>query len=82
MEESGNYVLRIFDEEEEAQAMQSIKNSSRMLQESIATGTAILSKYSQQRERLKVSYPNIHNKENASNGALQLCREAHREDPR
>lgn len=46
------HVLRIFDEE--AQAMQSVRNSSRMLQESFATGTAILSKYSEQRERLKV----------------------------
>lgn len=47
------HVLRIFDEE--AQAMQSARNSSRMLEESFATGVAILSKYSEQRERLKVS---------------------------
>ncbi|XVF42601.1 hypothetical protein PTKIN_Ptkin01aG0377100 [Pterospermum kingtungense] len=40
------HVLRIFDEE--AQAMQSVRNSSRMLQESFATGTAILSKYAEQ----------------------------------
>ncbi|KAF2324490.1 hypothetical protein GH714_014788 [Hevea brasiliensis] len=45
------HVLRIFDEE--AQAMQSVQNSKRMLQESLSTGTAILSKYSEQRERLK-----------------------------
>lgn len=44
--------MRIFDEE--AQAMQSVRNSSRMLQESFATGTAILAKYAEQRERLKV----------------------------
>lgn len=34
--------------------MQSVRNSSRMLQESFATGTAILAKYAEQRERLKV----------------------------
>lgn len=47
-----SHVLRIFDEE--AQAMQSVQNSKRMLQESLSTGAAILSKYSEQRERLKV----------------------------
>jgi len=46
------HVLRIFDEE--AQAMQSVHNSKRMLADSISTGAAILSKYSEQRERLKV----------------------------
>lgn len=46
------HVLRIFDDE--AQAMQSARNSSRMLEESLQTGIAILSKYSEQRERLKV----------------------------
>ncbi|KAJ4850438.1 Membrin-11 [Turnera subulata] len=45
------HVLRIFDEE--AQAMQSVHNSKRMLEESLSTGAAILSKYSEQRERLK-----------------------------
>ena len=44
--------MRIFDEE--AQAMQSARNSSRMLEEATATGTAILAKYSEQRDRLKV----------------------------
>lgn len=34
--------------------MQSVRNSSRMLQESFETGTAILSKYAEQRDRLKV----------------------------
>lgn len=34
--------------------MQSVRNSSRMLQESFATGTAILAKYAEQREHLKV----------------------------
>ncbi|KAM7251187.1 hypothetical protein ACFE04_023070 [Oxalis oulophora] len=44
------HVLRIFDEE--SQAM-SVRNSSRMLEESFATGTTILSKYAEQRDRLK-----------------------------
>ena len=47
-----SHVLRIFDEE--AQAMQSARNSSRMLEESYATGVAILTQYAGQRERLKV----------------------------
>ncbi|XP_038689318.1 membrin-11-like isoform X2 [Tripterygium wilfordii] len=46
------HVLKIFDEE--AQAMQSVRNSSRMLEESLWTGSAILSKYAEQRERLKM----------------------------
>lgn len=48
-----SHVMRIFDEE--AQAMQSVKNSSKMLQESFATGTAILAKYAEQRQHLKVT---------------------------
>ena len=51
-----SHVLRIFDEE--AQAMQSARNSSRMLEESYATGVAILAQYAGQRERLKVSTMN------------------------
>lgn len=34
--------------------MQSVRNSSRLLEEASATGEAILFKYSEQRERLKV----------------------------
>lgn len=34
--------------------MQSARNSSRMLEEANATGVAILSKYAEQRDRLKV----------------------------
>ncbi|XP_024971809.1 membrin-11-like isoform X3 [Cynara cardunculus var. scolymus] len=49
-----SHVLRIFDEE--AQAMQSARNSSRMLEEASATGAAILAKYSEQRDRLKHLY--------------------------
>ncbi|XP_043706817.1 membrin-11-like [Telopea speciosissima] len=45
------YVLRIFDDE--AQAMQSARNSSKMLEEAYSTGVAILSKYAEQGDRLK-----------------------------
>uniref|UniRef100_A0A2P2LM10 Membrin n=1 Tax=Rhizophora mucronata TaxID=61149 RepID=A0A2P2LM10_RHIMU len=45
------HVLRVFDEE--AQAMTSVHNSKRMLEESLSIGSAILLKYSEQRERLK-----------------------------
>ncbi|KAH9322346.1 hypothetical protein KI387_016985, partial [Taxus chinensis] len=44
-------VLQIFDEE--AQAMQSARNSSSMLDEAYSTGVAVLSKYAEQRDRLK-----------------------------
>ncbi|KAL3625130.1 hypothetical protein CASFOL_030584 [Castilleja foliolosa] len=46
-----SHVLRIFDEE--AQAMESVRRSSRVLEDSLATGVAILSKYSEQRDHLK-----------------------------
>ncbi|KAL1541477.1 membrin-11-like [Salvia divinorum] len=45
------HVLRIFDEE--AQAVESVRRSSRLLEESFATGVAILSKCSEQRDHLK-----------------------------
>ncbi|CAN6448631.1 unnamed protein product [Victoria cruziana] len=47
------HVMRIFDEE--AQAMQSVRNSSHTIEEAYATGVAILSKYAEQRDRLKVT---------------------------
>ena len=47
-----SHVLRIFDDE--AQAMQSARTSSRMLDEAYETGVAILHKYADQRDRLKV----------------------------
>ncbi|KAF9616942.1 hypothetical protein IFM89_033012 [Coptis chinensis] len=47
-----SHVLRIFDDE--AQAMQSARNSSKMLEEALDTGVAILSKYAGQREVLKL----------------------------
>ncbi|KAG6386188.1 hypothetical protein SASPL_155079 [Salvia splendens] len=45
------HVLRIFDEE--SQAAESVRRSSRLLEDSFATGVAILSKYSEQRDHLK-----------------------------
>ena len=48
-----SHVLQIFDDE--AQAMQSARSSSRMLDEAFETGVAILHKYSDQRDRLKVN---------------------------
>ena len=47
------HVLRVFDEE--AQAMESAQNSSKMLEEAYATGVAVLSKYAEQRDRIKVT---------------------------
>lgn len=47
-----SHVLRIFDDE--AQAMQSARSSSRMLEEAYETGVTILHKYADQRDRLKV----------------------------
>ncbi|KAL2651164.1 hypothetical protein R1flu_019292 [Riccia fluitans] len=44
-------ILQVLDEE--AQTMQSVQRSSTMLDEAFATGAAVLSKYSEQRERLK-----------------------------
>ncbi|OMO67885.1 putative membrin [Corchorus capsularis] len=76
-----SHVLRIFDEE--AQAMQSVRNSSRMLQESFATGTAILSKYSEQRERLKRAQRkalDVLNTVGLSNSVLRLIERRNRVD--
>ncbi|KAM1064092.1 hypothetical protein ACFX2A_028775 [Malus domestica] len=47
----GAHVMRIFDKE--AQAGDSVRNSARMLEETNATGEAILRKYAEQREFLK-----------------------------
>ncbi|KAI4319677.1 hypothetical protein MLD38_033250 [Melastoma candidum] len=75
------HVLRIFDDE--AQAMQSARNSSRMLEESFATGVAILSKYSEQRERLKKAQRkalDVLNNVGLSNSVLKLIERRHRVD--
>ncbi|KAK0600371.1 hypothetical protein LWI29_014334 [Acer saccharum] len=77
------HVLRIFDEE--AQAMQSVRNSSRMLQESFATGTAILSKYAEQRDRLKNAQRkalDVLNTVGLSNTVLRLIERRNRVDQR
>ncbi|KAK4478828.1 hypothetical protein RD792_014329 [Penstemon davidsonii] len=46
-----SHVLRIFDDQ--VQAADSVRRSSRVLEETFATGVAILSKYSEQRDHLK-----------------------------
>ncbi|KAK2638275.1 hypothetical protein Ddye_026070 [Dipteronia dyeriana] len=77
------HVLRIFDEE--AQAMQSVRNSSRMLQESFATGTAILTKYAEQRDRLKHAQRkalDVLNTVGLSNTVLRLIERRNRVDQR
>ncbi|GFY93488.1 membrin 12 [Actinidia rufa] len=76
-----SHVLRIFDEE--AQAMQSARNSSRMLDESYATGVAILAQYAGQRERLKSAQRkalDILNTVGVSNFVLRLIERRHRVD--
>ncbi|KAI3413082.1 Membrin [Psidium guajava] len=75
------HVLRIFDDE--VQAMQSARNSSRMLEESYATGVAILSKYSEQRERLKKAQRralDVLNTVGLSNSVLKLVERRHHVD--
>ncbi|WCJ43579.1 membrin 11 [Euphorbia peplus] len=76
-----SHVLRIFDEE--AQAMQSVQNSKRMLEESLSTGSAILSKYSEQRERLKRAQRkalDVLNTVGLSNSVLRLIERRNRVD--
>ncbi|GAY39987.1 hypothetical protein CUMW_048590 [Citrus unshiu] len=76
-----SHILRIFDEE--AQAMQSVRNSSRMLQESFATGTAILAKYAEQREHLKKAQRkalDVLNTVGLSNSVLRLIERRNRVD--
>ncbi|XP_068638338.1 membrin-11-like isoform X1 [Aristolochia californica] len=75
------YVLRIFDEE--AQAMQSAHNSSRMLDEAYATGVAILGKYAEQRDYLKRAQRkalDVLNTVGLSNSVLKLIERRHRVD--
>ncbi|KAJ6883175.1 membrin-11-like [Populus alba x Populus x berolinensis] len=75
------HVLRIFDEE--AQAMQSVHNSKRMLADSISTGAAILIKYSEQRERLKRAQRkalDVLNTVGLSNAVLRLIERRNRFD--
>lgn len=76
-----SHILRIFDEE--AQAMTSARNSSRMLEEATATGVAILSKYSEQRDRLKRAQRkalDVLNTLGLSNSVLRLIERRNRVD--
>ncbi|XP_010553796.1 PREDICTED: membrin-11-like [Tarenaya hassleriana] len=77
----GAHILQIFDEE--AQAMGSVRNSKRMLEESYSTGVAILSKYSEQRERLKRAQRkalDVLNTVGLSNSVLRLIERRNRVD--
>ncbi|XP_031478552.1 membrin-11-like [Nymphaea colorata] len=77
------HVMRVFDEE--AQAMQSVRNSSNMIEEAYATGVAILSKYAEQRDRLKRAQRkalDILNTVGLSNTVLKLIEKRHRTDKR
>ncbi|KAL3332674.1 hypothetical protein AABB24_032969 [Solanum stoloniferum] len=76
-----SHVLRIFDDE--AQAMQSARNSSRMMEETLATGVAILSKYSEQRDRLKSAQRkalDVLNTLGLSNSVMRLIEKRNRVD--
>ncbi|PON78019.1 GOSR2/Membrin/Bos [Parasponia andersonii] len=75
------HVLTIFGEE--VHARQSIRNSSRLLEEATATGEAILFKYSEQRERLKRAQRkalDVLNRVGLSNTMLKLIEKRHRVD--
>ncbi|KAF5457029.1 hypothetical protein F2P56_021167 [Juglans regia] len=76
-----SHVLRIFDEE--AQAMQSCLNSTRMLEEASSTGEAILSAMSGSRERLKKAHRkalDVLNTVGLSNSVLRLIGRRHHVD--
>ncbi|PON33625.1 GOSR2/Membrin/Bos [Parasponia andersonii] len=75
------HVLTIFGEE--VHARQSVRNSSRLLEEATATGEAILFKYSEQRERLKRAQRkalDVLNTVGLSNTVLKLIERRHRVD--
>ncbi|KAL9843256.1 putative GOSR2/Membrin/Bos1 [Arabidopsis thaliana] len=77
----GAHILQIFDEE--AQAMSSVKNSKRMLEESFSSGVAILSKYAEQRDRLKSAQRkalDVLNTVGLSNSVLRLIERRNRVD--
>ncbi|GLJ29367.1 hypothetical protein SUGI_0579130 [Cryptomeria japonica] len=74
-------VLQNFDVE--AQAMQSAQNSSSMLDEAYSTGIAVLSKYAEQRDRLKQAQRkalDIINTVGLSNSMLKIIERRHRMD--
>lgn len=77
----GEHILRIFDDE--AQALQSARNSHMMLEEAYATGVAVLSKYAEQRDRLKRAQRkalDILNTVGLSNSVLKLIERRHHVD--
>ncbi|KAK1263716.1 Membrin-11 [Acorus gramineus] len=81
MNGDSSHVLRIFDEE--AQAMQSAQNSHMMVDEAYNTGVAILSKYAEQRDRLKRAQRkalDVLNNVGLSNSVLKLIERRHRVD--
>ncbi|KAJ6801272.1 membrin-11-like [Iris pallida] len=76
-----SHILRIFDDE--AKAMQSARNSHMVLEEAYSTGVAILSKYAEQRDRLKNAQRkalDILNTVGLSNHVLKLVERRHRVD--
>ncbi|KAI3443388.1 hypothetical protein Pfo_000053 [Paulownia fortunei] len=76
-----SHVLRIFDDE--AQARESVRRSSRLLEDAFATGVAILSTYSGQRDRLKSAQRkalDVLNTLGLSNSLLRLIERRNRVD--
>ncbi|XP_073298116.1 membrin-11-like [Primulina huaijiensis] len=76
-----SHILRIFDEE--AQASESVRRSSQLLEDTFATGVAILSKYSEQREHLKRAQRkalDVLNTLGLSNSLLRLIERRNRVD--
>ncbi|KAI3879119.1 hypothetical protein MKX03_010623 [Papaver bracteatum] len=76
-----SHVMRIFDDD--SRAMQSARNSSLMLEDAYSTGVAILSKYAEQRDRLKRAQRkalDILNTVGLSNSVLKLVERRHRVD--
>ncbi|KAK1296500.1 Membrin-11 [Acorus calamus] len=81
MNGDSSHILRIFDDE--AQAMQSARNSRVMIDEAYNTGVAILSKYAEQRDRLKRAQRkalDVLNTVGLSNSVLKLIERRHRLD--
>ncbi|KAH9626762.1 hypothetical protein KSS87_022076 [Heliosperma pusillum] len=76
-----SHVMRIFDDE--TQAFQAARNSSRMLEEAYSTGVAILSKFSEQRESMKSAHRkllDVLNTMGLSNSVLRLIERRNRVD--
>ncbi|KAF8110577.1 hypothetical protein N665_0081s0010 [Sinapis alba] len=77
----GAHILQIFDDE--AQAMNSVKNSKRLLEDSYSSGVAILSKYAEQKDRLKRAQRkalDVLNTVGLSNSVLRLIERRNRVD--